>query len=502
MIDLYFKGTSASRIFCRYVAVADGFAHRVPVAGAGGGADHLTVADDGGAALHHHRTFRFQGKGAKPPFGPIFPDTSEGRFSDEIVFGQDHAKPQTGVVRRILRGEFRSPIGIPLFQMHGRDHPVAGVLDPEVASGLPEGFVHMAGKFGRNVQFISQFPHIGDPECGHRSVAHRQGLARPETELLIAHIFGDYFLQQVTAAGTGHVDDGIGGGNIGQRHRAVPRHMIFDPPPGAQTECGTHHHEKPILRQSRNGHVTLDGATLVAHLGVDHLAHRPVDPVGAQMVQKRHRARSRHLEFAKGGLVDERHVFTGIPMLRRHMFEPVGDIESVVVSRVDPFRGKPVHPLPTVLGAIYGAFLLEQVVKGTAPHAPGGIVLLMGPVDGVVLAVEFPGSLHIIGSALVVRTETADVQGPDVQARLSFDNPFRHHFPGTAAGGNPESIETGGHKAVVQLRRRPHDGVAVRGKAFRTVDQPGDPRLHETRRPSHGRFRQAFEMVEIGIQEL
>ncbi len=97
-------------------------------------------------------------------------------------------------------------------------------------------------------------------------------------------------------------------------------------------------------------------------------------------------------------------------------------------------------------------------------------MLLMGPVNGVMLAVNFPCPFDIIGPAFVVRTKSSDIKRPDVQARFALDNPLGHHATGTATGGNSESIESDSDEYVLQLRRRPQDRITIRRKGLRAVD--------------------------------
>ena len=66
----------------------------------------------------------------------------------------------------------------------------------------------------------------------------------------------------------------------------------------------------------------------------------------------------------------------------------------------------------------------------------------------------------------------------------------------------PKALKPTATKTVVQLRRRPHDGIAVRCKGFRPVDQPGDTGLLQARGALHGRVGELLEVIEIRLQQL
>ena len=114
----------------------------------------------------------------------------------------------------------------------------------------------------------------------------------------------------------------------------------------------------------------------------------------------------------------------------------------------------------------------------------------MRPVNGIVLAVDFPGSFHIVSSAVVIRAESADIERPDIQARLTLYDPFRHHPSRAPARSNAESVKPHRDKAVFQLRGWAHNGVAIRRESFRTIYQPGDAGIFQARGTLHSRNRE------------
>src|SRR5215813_15028259 len=101
--------------------------------------------------------------------------------------------------------------------------------------------------------------------------------------------------------------------------------------------------------------------------------------------------------------------------------------------------------------------------------------------DGVVLAVEVDGARidELLGR--VVEGEAADIQRPQVEARLSVYDPLGHHLAGPTAAGDAVG-EAGADEAIVELRRLAHDELAVRRERDRTVDQLTDAHLLDDRR--------------------
>ncbi|MCK4838174.1 MAG: hypothetical protein KAS94_05185 [Desulfobulbaceae bacterium] len=82
---------------------------------------------------------------------------------------------------------------------------------------------------------------------------------------------------------------------------------------------------------------------------------------------------------------------------------------------------------------------------------------------------------------MVIPAKSADIERPDIEARLPLYDPFRNHSSRAPAGSNAESIKPRRDKAVVQLRGWAHNGVAVRRESFRTVYQPGDAGFFQAR---------------------
>ena len=68
---------------------------------------------------------------------------------------------------------------------------------------------------------------------------------------------------------------------------------------------------------------------------------------------------------------------------------PIGPRKTVDLDRFDALGRESVGPLPTELGAETSAFLFELAIDGAAPERPPGGHFLIGPDDGVVMALAF-----------------------------------------------------------------------------------------------------------------
>ena len=63
-------------------------------------------------------------------------------------------------------------------------------------------------------------------------------------------------------------------------------------------------------------------------------------------------------------------------------------------------------------------------------------------------AVDLFCPFDIVPETPVVRTEAADIEGPDVEARFPLHDPFGYHPSGPASGGDPEGVEADGDKTI------------------------------------------------------
>ena len=108
-------------------------------------------------------------------------------------------------------------------------------------------------------------------------------------------------------------------------------------------------------------------------------------------------------------------------MLSRHVFKPVWDFKGKRILRCYPLRGKPVGAFPSVFGTINRAFFFQLEIERTASNTARRIMLFIGPVDCVMFTINFCGSFNVVSAAFVIRTETPNIQRPDIKEIIRAD---------------------------------------------------------------------------------
>ena len=243
-----------------------------------------------------------------------------------------------------------------------------------------------------------------------------------------------------------------------------------------RTECGPGHDEVAIDRQPSQGEVTLDPSSLVAHLGVDHRAHRTVDVVRTHPLEEGAGARASDLQLREARLVEDRH---GVPARERLHLDgrtPVFARPPVRTQRIVaeyPMRGEPVRAFPHALLAELATERGQAVVGGGTTQRPTGRPLLVRVVDVVVGGIHLDGSRHGELAACILRPETTDVHLPRVEARLTVENPLAHHSADAAGARDAVRAEPGGDEESVDRALAEHE-LVVRREAFGAVDQRDD----------------------------
>ena len=112
-------------------------------------------------------------------------------------------------------------------------------------------------------------------------------------------------------------------------------------------------------------------------------------------------------------------------------------------------------------------------------------MLLVGPGDGVVLAVQLQRALTHPIHIGVRRPEATDVHRPDIERGFAADDPFGQSFPGAAAGRDAEGVEPSADIEPTNPWRRAKDEVAVRREALRPIEQLLDARMLQRRHARH-----------------
>ncbi len=97
--------------------------------------------------------------------------------------------------------------------------------------------------------------------------------------------------------------------------------------------------------------------------------------------------------------------------------------------------------------------------------------------------------------------EAADVEGPEVHARVAVENPMRHRLAG-AAGCGDARCEAAGDEEILELRREPHHRLAVGGDRDRSVDQRLDADFVQDRQALRRAEEDRLEALEILREKL
>src|SRR6202034_1129031 len=155
----------------------------------------------------------------------------------------------------------------------------------------------------------------------------------------------------------------------------------------------------------------------------------------------------------------------------RHGRKPVRSPETVVVTGRLAGLGEPVGPFPAEFFAEHRAGGAQVFIQWRAAQRPPARMLLAGPGDGVVLAVQFQRAGAHPVDVPMRRAESPYVHRPQIARGLPRHDPLGQHLTGAAAGGDAEGVESRSDVEAVELRRRSEDEVTVRREAFRSVDE-------------------------------
>ena len=144
-------------------------------------------------------------------------------------------------------------------------------------------------------------------------------------------------------------------------------------------------------------------------------------------------------------------------------------IERWHIDRPRSGFSEPVGPLPAELVAVDGAEFEQRRVQRTAPRAAARVRIVIRPGDVVVARVALDGALVHERLDRMRSAEAADVERPQVEARIAVDDPVRHHPSGAARRGDARR-EAAAQVEIVELGREPDDRLAIGGDRDRAVD--------------------------------
>ena len=231
----------------------------------------------------------------------------------------------------MIRSDVRSPCPISLFQSQAFDGPVASIDQPHISACFHDDVVHGGGRFHRQMQFPTQFAHIGDPQGHHLTAGDTNAAPRGKGKLFVGYVGGGDSLQNRTSMGTHQCEYRIGRRDVHQLRVQRRRDGGLDPMKVVSHKPCTGDDVELIMGHSGHGEVALDSACVVEHLGVGDGPHRLVHVVGAQPVECRQRVGPLQHEFGEGGLIEQRHRLTSSKMLAANGGKPVGTLVRVPI---------------------------------------------------------------------------------------------------------------------------------------------------------------------------
>ena len=260
-------------------------------------------------------------------------------------------------------------------------------------------------------------------------------------------------------------------------------------------------HDVPVLGEPGDGDVGDDPAALVEPLGVHDPADRGVDVVRADAVEHRHRVRPLHQVVRHQCEVEDREVLAGLEVLLARALEGLTPRIAPLDGRGDTRAGEVVGELPAagrhevctvgdVLGVVRRAsYVATALVLGVRP---GQVVEQEAqPLDRALLAEE-PGRLELV--------RPVDADRREVDRRVPFDQPLRHHVAEAAAGEDADRVQAAGKVEVVDLGRLAQHRGDVVGEALRPAEERPDPDVLERREAPHRDLEERRQPVPVGRQ--
>ncbi len=280
--------------------------------------------------------------------------------------------------------------------------------------------------------------------------------------------------------------------------------MASQPAEVVRSERGAGDELEPVVGEARDGHVALDPAAAIEHLGVHDAADRAVDDVRAETVEERDRAGAVHVDLGEGRLVEEgggiaRRTALDLDRRRPVASRPAARSQRLVAGsgvRLEPVGALPARLLPE------GGTELEQARVGRrdAQRTPR-LALLPGVVDVVVLRVHLGRPREGVALRAVVPAEAADVHVPEVVLRLAVDDPLGHDLADAAGAGEPVRAEAGRHPEAGHLALA-EDELAVGRERLGAVEEALDLGLLDRGHAEDGALHQLLEAVPVLGQEL
>ena len=182
---------------------------------------------------------------------------------------------------------------------------VAGQPQAEGLAGGHQCVEHGRGALGRDVELPAQFADISDAAGAHPGIGQVNGLRGAERKSAVGQIGIGQGGQQFARARSHQAQHGHAGADIGGDGPRVWRYLALQPGEVAHLGGRSGDDQKAVWRLARHGQVGLDAATHIEPLGVDDLAHRHGDVVGADLVEHALGIRPLHQKLGKRRLVKQ-----------------------------------------------------------------------------------------------------------------------------------------------------------------------------------------------------
>ena len=288
---------------------------------------------------------------------------------------------------------------------------------------------------------------------------------------------------------------------LDQRRGAVRGEVPLDPVGVVHAEAGAREDVEAAPAEAGDGHVGLDASALVAHLGIDDGADRPVHVGDREALHGSQRSGAHQLELGEAGLIDQDHAVSRrvmlvgdepLPARSRNESRSTGSTPSGANHRG---RSQPFFEPYTAPRSFRRAWSGLSRNGRATPLSWSRVAHLV--VMGIVLD---RARIHE-RPARVMGGEPPDIERPEVQAGPPVQDPLRDHLSRPSPRGDAVEESRRQHQ-VREPGGGPHDEVAVRRVGDRAVDHPANADLAENRHHFGGEGGEGLESIEILRQKL
>ena len=331
-------------------------------------------------------------------------------------------------------------------------------------------------------------PREAEAELDGAGVAEGQGVP--------AHVVPAGRREHGARARAHHGHHGLARRHVRHGHRPVAREAP-EPRLVAKARGGRGDHEEGGLGQARDGHVRLDPAAGVEHLGVDDAARLDVRLGPAGEPQEIERVAALDPELAEARQVVEPDAAPHGQVLGAAVGPPRGAVPVVVVLRALAVVREPVGPLPAGELAHHRAALEELAVDRRAAHAARGDLLAEREVVGVEQTERLGGPFAKIPAVALERLHAGDVHVRQVEGHLAAVHPLRQCKPGTARRLDADRVEARGRPRVRRAGARAEVVGIVGREALGAVEEGVNARLPQHRHAGDGALEDRLEVVEV-----